>query len=166
MDSWGIRLSARDLGIRLSVTKDDDLRCEPGERLTPEIRGAIRANREDILYDVLLSDALRYVAVECHVEGADPGAVLDDHQDALDAAYHARDWPGFRTAVRAFARAGRREAERARQAIGEASGCLEALAETQREAVRPGVRDRRASDSGVLSRRRERGAREPAGAGL
>ncbi|MDP9438672.1 MAG: hypothetical protein M3P49_08000 [Actinomycetota bacterium] len=68
MDSWGIRLSARDLGIRLSVTKDDELRCKPADRLTPELREEIRANREDLLYDVLLADALRYVAVERHVE--------------------------------------------------------------------------------------------------
>ncbi|MDP9486712.1 MAG: hypothetical protein M3Q49_13170, partial [Actinomycetota bacterium] len=68
MDSWDIRLAARDLGVRLSVTKDDELRCKPADRLTPELREEIRANREDLLYDVLLADALRYVAVERHVE--------------------------------------------------------------------------------------------------
>ncbi|CAA9283158.1 MAG: hypothetical protein AVDCRST_MAG93-3327 [uncultured Chloroflexia bacterium] len=60
----------------------------------------------------------------------------------------------------------RREAERAMQAIGEASGSLEALGETQGDAVRPGVRDRHASDSGVLSRRRKHWVvQEHAGAG-
>jgi hypothetical protein len=114
MDSWDIRLAARDLGVRLSVTRDDVLTAEPASLLTSELRGAIRANREDLLYDVLLSDALRYVAVERHVEGADPGAVLDAHQEAIDAAYLARDWPAYRASIRAFVRAGLAEIERAR----------------------------------------------------
>ncbi len=118
MDSWSIRLAARDLGVRLSVTRDYVLTAEPASLLTPELREAIRANKDDLLYDVLLVAAHRYALVGCHVEGADPGSVLDDHQDALDAAYLARDRPAFQTAIRAFARAGRREAERARQAIG------------------------------------------------
>ncbi len=166
MDPTEIVFAARALGVRLSVTKDDRIEYRPRSAMPAELLAEIKANREELVFIVLLSAAVRYVAVECHVEGADPGSVLDDHQDALDASYHARDRPGFRTAIRAFARAGRREAKRARLAIGEASGCLEALGETQRDAVRPGVRDRRASDSGVLSRRRERGVREPAGAGL
>ncbi len=49
-----------------------------------------------------------------HVEGADPGALIDAHQDEIDAAYLARDWPAYRAAIRAFVRAGRREAARAR----------------------------------------------------
>ncbi len=114
MDSWGIRLAARDLGIKLSVSKDDGLRCEPASLLTSELRGAIRDNREDLLYDALLSEALRYVAVEHYAEGADVGSVLDAHQDEIDAAYLARDWPAYRAAIRAFVRAGRREAARAR----------------------------------------------------
>ncbi len=93
-----------------------------------------------------------------------PGSVLDAHQAAIDAAYHARDRPAFRTAIRAFVRAGRREAARAMQAIGEAFGSLEAFGETQREAVRPKW-DRRVPDPRGRSRRRERGVREPAGAG-
>ncbi len=105
-------LACHALGLRLSVTKDDDLRCEPGEHLTPELREAIRVHREALLYDVLLSDALRYVAVERHVEGADPGAVLDAYQDAIDAAYRRRDRPAYRAAIRAFVRAGLRDIER------------------------------------------------------
>jgi hypothetical protein len=114
MDSWGIRLAACDLGIKVSVTKDDVLTAEPASLLTPALRGAIHVHKADLLYDVLLAEALRYVAVERHVEGADLGAVLDAHQDEIDAAYLARDWPAYRAAIRAFASAGRREAERAR----------------------------------------------------
>ncbi|MDP9425487.1 MAG: hypothetical protein M3P37_05475 [Actinomycetota bacterium] len=114
MDTWGIRLAARDLGVRLSVTRDDVLTAEPASRLAPELRQAIRANREDLLYDVLLSDALRYVAVERHVEGADPGAVLDAHQEAIDAAYLGRDWPAYRAAIRRFVLMALRDIERAR----------------------------------------------------
>ncbi len=114
MDSWGIRLAARALGVRLTVAKDDGLLCEPASRLTPALRAAIQDNKEELLFDVLLADALRYVAVEHYAEGADPGVVLDAHQDAIDAAYRRRDWPAFRAAIRAFAAAGRREAERAR----------------------------------------------------
>ncbi|MDP9479869.1 MAG: hypothetical protein M3R38_30110 [Actinomycetota bacterium] len=114
MDTRGIRLAACALGVRLTVTMDDGLLCEPASRLTPALRAAIRVHKADLLYDVLLADAVRFVAVERHVEGADPGAVLDAHGDAIDAAYLARDWAAFRAAIRAFAAAGRREAERAR----------------------------------------------------
>ncbi|MDP9477211.1 MAG: hypothetical protein M3R38_16290 [Actinomycetota bacterium] len=164
MDSRDVRLAARDLGIRLSVTKDDELRCEPADRLTPELRASIRDNREDLLYDVLLADALRYVAVERHVEGADPGAVLDAHQDAIDAAYLARDWPAYRASIRAFVRAGLREIERAKRAMEKAAESLAAPGEPQSDALRAD-RDRRAIAPWVRSRRRERGVLEPAGAG-
>lgn len=166
MNPTEIVLAACDLGgVRLSVTKDAWIDYRPRSAMPAELLAEIKANREDLVFIVLLSDALRYVAVEHHVEGADPGSVLDVHEDTIDAAHHAGDRPAFRAAIRAFARAGRREAERAWQAIGEASGSLEALGETQGDAVLPGVRDRRASDFGVLSRRREHGVREHAGAG-
>lgn len=114
MDSWGVRLAARRAGIKLTVTIDDKLLCKPASLLMPELREAIKDNKDDLLYDVLLADALRYVAVECYVEGADPGSVLDDHHVAIDAAFLAGDWPAFRSAIREFARSGRREAARAR----------------------------------------------------
>ncbi len=107
-------LACRALGVRLRVTKDDDLRCEPASLLTPALREAIRVSRGELIFDLLLADALRYVAVEHYAEGADVGSVLDAHGDAIDAAYLARDWAAFRAAIRAFAAAGRREAERAR----------------------------------------------------
>ncbi len=114
MDTRAIRLAARHSGITITVTKDDGLLCEPASRLTPALRAAIRVHKADLLYDLLLADALCYVLVTHHVVGADPGAVLDAHQDEIDAAYLARDWPAYRAAIRAFASAGRREAERAR----------------------------------------------------
>ncbi|MDP9478122.1 MAG: hypothetical protein M3R38_20985 [Actinomycetota bacterium] len=164
MDTRDIRLAARALGVRLSVTKGDGLFCEPASRLTPQLREAIRDNREDLLYDVLVADALRYVAVERHVEGADPGAVLDAHQDAIDAAYLAQDWPAYRAAIRGFVRAGLLEIERAKRAMEEAAESLAAPGETQSDALRAD-RDRRASAPWVRSRRRERGVLEPAPAG-
>ncbi len=164
MDSRGVRLAARALGVRLAVTKAGGLAAEPASRLTPELREAIRASREDLLYGVLLGDALRYVAVERHVEGADPGAVLDAHQEAIDAAYLARDWPAYRAAIRAFVRAGLREIERAKRAMEKAAESLAAPGEPQSDALRAD-RDRRASPPWVRSRRRERGVLEPAPAG-
>ncbi|PLS86803.1 MAG: hypothetical protein CYG60_05285 [Actinobacteria bacterium] len=164
MDTRGIRLAARHLGIRLAVTKADELLCEPASRLTPELRASIRDNREDLLYDVLMADALRFVAVERHVEGADPGAILDAHQDAIDAAYLARDWLAYRAAIRGFVRAGLLEIERAKRAMEEAAESLAAPGETQSDALRAD-RDRRASDPWVRSRRRERGVLEPVPAG-
>ncbi|MDP9478431.1 MAG: hypothetical protein M3R38_22575, partial [Actinomycetota bacterium] len=151
MDTRGIRLAARALGVRLTVTKDDGLLCEPASCLTPELREAIRANREDLLYDVLRSNALRYVAVERHVEGADPGAVLDAHADAIDAAYLGRDWPAYRAAIRAFVRAGLREIERAKRAMEKAAESLAAPGEPQSDALRAD-RDRRAIAPWVRSR--------------
>ncbi len=114
MDTWGIRLAARDLGIKLTVARDDGLRCEPASRLTPALRAAIHVHKADLQFDVLLADALRYVAVEHYAEGADVGSVLDAHQDAIDAAYRRRDRPAYRAAIRAFVRAGLAEIERAR----------------------------------------------------
>jgi hypothetical protein len=113
VDPTAIILAARALGVRLSVTRDDRIEYRPRSAMTVELLEEIRANREALLFDVLLSDALRYALVKHHVEGADPGSVLDAHEDAITDAYLARDWPLFRSAIRAFVRAGLREIERA-----------------------------------------------------
>ena len=156
MDPTAIIFAARDLGIRLSVSRDDRIEYGPRSAMPAGLLVEIKANKRALLYDVLLSDALRYVAVEAYVQGADVGSVLDAHQNAIDAAYLTRDWPAYRAAVRELVKAGLRENGRVKRAI-EAAEAPPARGEPQR--------DRRASSSGVRSRRREHGVREPAGAG-
>ncbi len=113
MDTRAIRLAARHLGIRLTVTKDDGLRCEPASRLAPELREAIRDNRENLLYDVLLADARRYLG-DRDVEGSDLSVLADLEIEELDPARLRGDWLGYREAIRTYVRAGLREIERAR----------------------------------------------------
>jgi hypothetical protein len=106
VDPIEIVFAARALSVRLSVTKDDRIEYRPRSAMPDELLAEIKANREALLFDVLLSDALRYVLVAHHVEGAAPGSALDAHQDEIDAAYLARNWPAYRAAIRAFVRAG------------------------------------------------------------
>ncbi len=114
VDTWSLIRACRALGVKLSVTRDDVLICEPDSSLTDDLREAIRANHEELIYDVLLAEAHRYVLVERYVEGADVGSVLASHEEEINAAYLAREWPAFRAAIRAFVRAGLREIEQAR----------------------------------------------------
>ncbi len=72
MDTWDIRLAARALGIKLCVTRDDVLTAEPARLLTPALRAAILVHKADLLFDLLLADALRYVAVEHYAEAVRP----------------------------------------------------------------------------------------------
>ncbi|MDP9486245.1 MAG: hypothetical protein M3Q49_10780 [Actinomycetota bacterium] len=113
MDSWDIRLAARDLGIKLSVSQDDELRCEPADRLTSELQQAIRDNRKAVLYDVLLADARRYLG-ERDVEGSDLSVLVDLEIEELDPARLRGDWLGYREAIRTYVRAGQAGIERAR----------------------------------------------------
>ncbi|MDP9488454.1 MAG: hypothetical protein M3Q49_22165 [Actinomycetota bacterium] len=111
MDSWGIRLAARDLGIRLSVTKYDVLLGEPASRLAPELRQAIRGHREALRYDLLLADARRYLG-ERDVEGSDLSVLADLEIEELDPARLRGGWLGYHEAIRTYVRAGLREIER------------------------------------------------------
>lgn len=113
MDPLDVRLAARRAGLRLSVTPDDGLLCEPASLLTPELREAIRVHRDALLYDVLLADARRYLG-ERDFEGADLSALADLEVEELDPARRRGDWPAYREAIRAYVRAGLREIERAR----------------------------------------------------
>ena len=114
MDTTAIIFAARDLGIRLSVSRDDRIEYRPKGAMAAELLAQIKANKRALLYEILLADALRYVAAEQYVEGADVGSVLDAHQAAIDEAYLAGDWPAYRAAIRNFVRAWLREIERAR----------------------------------------------------
>ncbi|MDP9486865.1 MAG: hypothetical protein M3Q49_13970 [Actinomycetota bacterium] len=113
MDAWATYLAARDLGIKLSVTRDDVLTAEPASLLTPALREAIRDNREDLLYDLLLADARRYLN-DRDVAGSDLSVLADLEIEELDPARLRGDWLGYREAIRTYVRAGLRESERAR----------------------------------------------------
>lgn len=119
MNSTGIIFAARDLGITLSVTKDDGILCRPASRLTLELRAEIKANREALVRDVLMADALRYLA-DRYVDGTDLSA-LDALEDRLEEAYAAGDLTAYREVIRAYVRAGLREIERAQRDRGLAS---------------------------------------------
>ncbi|PLS83056.1 MAG: hypothetical protein CYG60_22810 [Actinobacteria bacterium] len=113
MDSWDIRLAARDLGLRLTVTKDDGLRCEPADRLTAELREAIRVHKAHLLYDVLLADARRYLN-DRDVAGSDLSVLADLEIEELDPARLRGDWLAYRAAIRVYVQTGLREIERAK----------------------------------------------------
>lgn len=115
MNATEVIFVAREAGLRLSVTEKDTIFCQPRHRLTPKLREAIRANREQLLYDVLMGDALRYLNAH-YVEGADLSA-LSVHEDAINDAY-LRDWTAYRRAVQAYVQAGLREIQRAKGAGG------------------------------------------------
>lgn len=119
MDATGIIFAARDLGIRLSVTKDDNIEYRPKSRMTPELLAEIRANKRALILDLLMADALRYLA-DHYVEGTDL-STLDALEDRLEDAYAAGDLEVYREAIRAYVRAGLREIERAKQAKGTAA---------------------------------------------
>ena len=110
MNSTEIIFAAGDLGIRLSVTKDDGILCKLASRLTCALRAEIKDNREALVRDVLMADALRYLA-DRYVDGTDLEA-LDDLEDRLEEACAAGDLKAYREAIRAFVRAGLLEIER------------------------------------------------------
>lgn len=118
MNSTEIIFAASDLGIRLSVTKDDGILCKPASRLTCALRMEIKANREALVRDVLMADALRYLA-DRYVDRTDLEA-LDDLEDRLEEAHAAGDLKAYREAIRAYVRAGLQEIERAHQSRGAA----------------------------------------------
>lgn len=113
MDTWSLIRACRALGVKLSVTRDDVLICEPDSSLTAELREAIRAAREELTYDVLLADARRYLG-ERDVEGSDLSVLADLEIEELDPARHRGDWLAYRAAIRFYVRTGLREIERAR----------------------------------------------------
>jgi hypothetical protein len=107
-----IIFAARDLGIRLSVTEDDGIEYRPKSSMTPELLGEIRANKEALIRDLLMADALRYLS-ERYVEGTDLSA-LDALESQLEDTYADGDLVAYREAIREFVRAGLREIERAK----------------------------------------------------
>lgn len=111
MNRGEIIVAARNRGIQLSV-EDGRIAYRPRSRMAPELLAEIRANRDALLYDVLLADALRYLN-ERYVVGTDL-SVLAAHEDEISAAYLG-DWSSYRRAVRGYVQAGLAEFERAKR---------------------------------------------------
>lgn len=61
MDSTWAMFRARELGVDLSL-EGDNIVARPASKLTRELRAAIQENKERLLRDLLLRDALRYIA--------------------------------------------------------------------------------------------------------
>jgi hypothetical protein len=114
MDSMWVLFRAGQLGVELSLDGDNIL-ARPAGRLDPELRTALRKNKEDVVKDLLMRDALRFLN-EHYVEGANL-SVLDPHENRINEAYHTAALKAYRGAIRDYVRAGLREFRRARSAI-------------------------------------------------
>ena len=109
MNAAEIVFAARDVGIRLSVTEDDRIEYRPKSRMTRKLLDEIKANKQQLVLDVLMADALRYLSKR-YVEGTD-FSLLDALESQLEDAYTDGDLGAYREAIRASVRAGLREIE-------------------------------------------------------
>ena len=114
MDSTWALFCARQLGVELSLD-GDSIMARPARRLEPELRIAIRENKEKLVKDLLMRDALRFLN-EHYVQGANL-SVLDAHENRINDAYHTAALKEYRAAIREYVRTGLREFRRARSAI-------------------------------------------------
>jgi hypothetical protein len=114
MDSTWVLFHARELSVELSLD-GDNIVARPARRLEPELRTAIRENKQKLVKDLLMRDALRYLN-EHYVQGANLSA-LDPHENRINEAYHTAALEEYRAAIREYVRAGLREFRRARSAI-------------------------------------------------
>jgi hypothetical protein len=114
MDSTSVLFRAQQLGVKLSLD-GDNIVARPAGRLEPELRTAIRENKQKLVKDLLIRDALRYLN-EHHVEGANLSA-LDPYENRINEAYHTAALEEYRAAIREYVRAGLREFRRVRSAI-------------------------------------------------
>jgi hypothetical protein len=114
MDAEQIRARARYLGVTLHVPKDRDvIIARPKSSVTPELAQAIRENKDTLMRDVLLHEALHYLN-ERFVKGADL-SVLHAPGERLSAVHADGTLDEFRKAVREYVEAGLKEFERARR---------------------------------------------------
>lgn len=114
MDSTWAMFEARELGVDLSL-EGDDIAAKPASRITPELREAIRTNKELLLKDLLLQDALRYMA-ERYEPGVNLG-VLAPYEDRINELYHhPATLKEYRAEIREYVKAGLREFHRVRNA--------------------------------------------------
>jgi hypothetical protein len=126
MNATEIIFAVRELGVRISVTEADRIEYRPKRLMSRELLGEIKANKQQLILDMLMADALRYLSKR-YVEGTDLSALdtLDALESQLEYSYADGDLVAYREAIRAYVRAGLREIERAKRA-GEASedGCV------------------------------------------
>jgi hypothetical protein len=97
-------MRARELGVRLNVA-GDRIQCRPASRLTPELRTAIKENKEHLIFDVLMQDAVHHLA-EHYIEGADLEALSGPVHDEVCEAYGQKDLARFRAAIREYVKIG------------------------------------------------------------
>jgi TubC N-terminal docking domain len=105
MNASEVLIEARRLGLRLT-RKGEDIAIRPASRLTPELRAAIRQNKDQILRDMLLRDALAYLAE--HSDGDELTEALLPLEELLNDTYLDGGEEQFKSAVREYVRAGLR----------------------------------------------------------
>jgi hypothetical protein len=119
MDSTWVLFLARQLSVELSLD-GDNIVARPAWRLEPELRTAIRENKQMLVKDLLMRDALRFLALrflnEHYAQGANL-SVLDPHESRINDAYHTAALEEYRAAIREYVKAGLREFRRARNAM-------------------------------------------------
>ena len=114
MDYDGIKRLANRLGVAMEVPRDKDVvTLSPPERVTDELREAIRENKGWVMRNLLVEQAVRYLN-ENYVKGADI-TVLYEPGRRMDEAYSLEvPLEQYRQAVREYVRAGMREFRRVR----------------------------------------------------
>ncbi len=112
MDAEQTRARAKHLGVTLTVPKDRDvILASPRENVTDELAQGIRENKDALIRDVLMSDALAYLN-QRWVKGADTSA-LHQAGENLNHYYH-RSLDKYRVAVRTYVETGLAEIRRAK----------------------------------------------------
>lgn len=105
MNSTEIIFAARGLNIRLSTTMDGQIRY-PKDRTPEWLLESIKANKELLLRDLLLKEALDYLN-ERYVEGTDL-SVLAAPEQRISEVYGSASLQEYRTAIREFVKVGLR----------------------------------------------------------
>lgn len=116
MDYDGIKRLANRLGVEMEVPRDKDVvTLSGGERVTDELREAIRENKGWVMRNLLVEQALHYLN-DNYVNGANL-SVLHEPSKRIDSLYDL-DVPfsQYRQAVREYVQAGMREFRRVREA--------------------------------------------------
>lgn len=105
MNSTEIIFAARGLNIHLSTTMDGRIRY-PKDRTPEWLLENIKANKELLLRDLLLKEALDYLN-ERYVEGTDL-SVLAAPEQRISEVYGSASLQEYRIAIREFVKAGLR----------------------------------------------------------
>lgn len=103
-EKWGAAATldlARGLGVKLGVDIDQDplqIIAKPKERITDELREGIKANRDDLIRELLFAEAGKWV-------GSRSFSAPDDMDRQLNDAFYG-SLEEYREALRAWAKAG------------------------------------------------------------